>query len=275
MTVIVLNERIDAVVIGIKTTSVLSFFPQISIRLVTLDFDAVGVEAEDAVAGIVSAAVGQCIVFVDGVLADPSNDVIAPGLVYMIASHIDVGPQIMRNRFVLVEFDAAAGRVVANPYAADPDNSVVREAKVMEYRRFTVLHVDMDPSSLFAGHQAIDIMDVAIVDINVPVDPFHTSHKDMDAEQITLVLVRSVGIGYFQTVDFPVGQVLQEQASGVLSAGVNSGTTSVPAGINSDRSKFSAAARRREHPVEPLASLEQNDISGKKSGITKSVELFL
>ena len=38
VTVVVLNERIDAVVIGIIATSVLSFFAQISIRLVDTGF---------------------------------------------------------------------------------------------------------------------------------------------------------------------------------------------------------------------------------------------
>ena len=160
-----------------------------------LDFDPVGVEAEDAVARIVSAAVGQCVVFVDGVLADARNDVVASGLVDKIAGHVDLGPQIMRNRVVRSEFDAPAGGGVANPHATDSDNSVVRETKVMEYRGFTVLHVDVDPSSHLPGYQAIDIVDVAIVDINVPVNPFHTFHKDVDAEKIPLVLVGAVGIG--------------------------------------------------------------------------------
>ena len=116
----------------------------------------------------------------------------------------------MLDRLVRSEFDAPARGGVANPHATDVDNSVVRETKIMEYRGFAVPHVDVDPSAHFPGYQAIDIVDVAIVDVNVPVNPFHTFHENVDAEKVTLVPVGAVGVGDFQTVDLPVGHVPQQ-----------------------------------------------------------------
>ena len=57
MAVVVLDEGIDAVVIGIKTASVPYLISDIAIRFVVLDFDPVGIKAENAVSRIVSAAV--------------------------------------------------------------------------------------------------------------------------------------------------------------------------------------------------------------------------
>jgi hypothetical protein len=176
---------------------------------------------------------------------------------------------------VLSEVDASAGRRVADPHAPNSNDAVVRDAKVMEYRGFTVLNVDMDPSSLLPGDQAVHMVDVAVVDMNMLVDPFHTLHNDVDAEQLPLILACSVGVGDFQTVDFPVGHVLQEQAGDVLPAGVNPWPTPLSVGIDSDCSAFVASSGWREHPAELLALLEQNDISRQKCGRTESVESFL
>ncbi len=58
VTVVVLNEGVDAVVVCVESSSVASIIAYVAVCFVVLDFDAVGVKAEDAVSGVVSAGVG-------------------------------------------------------------------------------------------------------------------------------------------------------------------------------------------------------------------------
>ncbi len=57
MAVVVLDEGVDAIVIGIEAASVPYLISDIAICFVVLDFDPVGIKTENAVSRIVSAAV--------------------------------------------------------------------------------------------------------------------------------------------------------------------------------------------------------------------------
>jgi len=69
--------------------------------------------------------------------------------------------------------------------------------------------MNMDASSLFTGHFAIDIVNIAIIDVYMPIDSFGSIGKNVYAKQVALIIIRSVSIGYFQAVYFPIRQILQ------------------------------------------------------------------
>jgi len=73
VTVVVLNERVDAVVVGIESAAINPALANISIRFIVLDFYAICPKAKNAVAGVIATAVGQNIVFVDG--APPTSTI--------------------------------------------------------------------------------------------------------------------------------------------------------------------------------------------------------
>jgi hypothetical protein len=174
MAVVVLNKGINAVVIGIKTASITPVIPHIPIRFVVLDPDPIGIETENAVSSIVSTAIGQCVVFIDCVFAGACNDVIASGMVDVIGGHVNLGPQIVGDRVMLAKLDTPAGGGVSNAHTSDSDNSVVRDAKVMNHRRFKALYMDADSSASFPGYFPINIVDVAIVDVYMFVCPLRS-----------------------------------------------------------------------------------------------------
>jgi hypothetical protein len=176
---------------------------------------------------------------------------------------------------MLAKFDAPARGGVSNAHAPDSDNSVVRDAKVMDCRGFKALYMDMDSSAFFPGYFPINIVYVAIIDVYMFVCSLRSFCKHVYAKQIPLVIVCSVGIRDFQAVDFPVRWILQKQAGDVLPMTVDSGPFPIPIDINSDGSLFCAIAGRGEHPVELHCPLEQDDISWEKNSCTKSVELLL
>ena len=96
--VVVLDEGVDAVVVGIESTSIHSFFTDVAVRLVVLDSDAVGIETEDAVAGVKPTAVGKRVEFVNRILADSCDDTVTPRLINKVSRHINVGPKML-DRF--------------------------------------------------------------------------------------------------------------------------------------------------------------------------------
>ena len=55
--VVVLNKRVNAVEVRIESAAIYPALANVSIGLVVLDLNAVGVEAENAVAGVIAAAV--------------------------------------------------------------------------------------------------------------------------------------------------------------------------------------------------------------------------
>jgi len=174
MAVVVLDEGIDTVVIGVIAASVAPVVANVAVRFVVLDFDPVGVKTENAVSRIVSAAVGQCVVFIDCVFADASDDVISPGAVDIIARHVNLRPQIVTDRVMGAKLDAPAGGGVSNAHTPDSHNSVVRDAKVMDQRRFKALYMDMDASAFFSGNFAVNIVYVAVVDVYMFVCPLRS-----------------------------------------------------------------------------------------------------
>ena len=107
--VVVLDEGIYTVVIGIESATVFAVIAHIAVRFVVLDLDTVGIETKDAVSGVVSAAVGQYIVFINSVLADACDDTVAAGTVDVVSGHIDFGPKIAINRLMVAKLDAPAG----------------------------------------------------------------------------------------------------------------------------------------------------------------------
>ena len=108
MTIVVLDECIDTVVIGIKSSTIYSTFTQVSIGLIELDLDAISIEAENAVPGAVATAVSQSITFIDGIFADTSNDVVASCQVHIVISYIDFSPQVVADYVVLPKLKLAA-----------------------------------------------------------------------------------------------------------------------------------------------------------------------
>jgi hypothetical protein len=174
MAVVVLNEGVHAVVIGVKAASIPTVIPHIPISFVVLDSDPVCVKTENAVSRIVSTAIGQYVVFIDCVFTDPCNDVIAPGIINIIPRDIYVGPQIMTDRVMFAKLDATAGGGVSNAHASNPDNSVISDAKVMQHRGFEALYTDMDSSASLSGYFPVNIVYVAVVDVYMFVRPFRS-----------------------------------------------------------------------------------------------------
>ena len=81
--VVILDECIHAVVVGIKSSTILSALTHVSIGFIELDLDAIGIEAENTVPGAVSTTVGQSIALIDGVVADSRNDVVASSMAHV------------------------------------------------------------------------------------------------------------------------------------------------------------------------------------------------
>ena len=90
--IVVLDEGINAVVIGIIAASVYAALAYIPVRFVVLNLDPIGVETEDAVSGAISTAIGQGVEFIDGILADAGNNVVASGVTDIVPCHINLGP---------------------------------------------------------------------------------------------------------------------------------------------------------------------------------------
>ena len=111
-----------------------------------------------------------------------SGAVIAPGMVDVIPGHVNLGPQMVGDRAMLAKLDAPTGGGVPNAHTPDSDNSVVRDAKVMDYRGVKALYMDMDSSASFPGHLSIDIVYVAIVDVYVFVCSLRSFCQDINAE---------------------------------------------------------------------------------------------
>ena len=89
VTVVILEECIHAVIVGIKSSTILSAL-HVCIGFIELDLDAIGIEAENTVPCAVSTTVGQSIALIDGVVADSRNDVVASSMVYVVVCHVQL-----------------------------------------------------------------------------------------------------------------------------------------------------------------------------------------
>lgn len=134
--VVVLDKGIYAIPVGVKSPSVLASPAHVSIGLVVLDLGAITMETKDTVSRTVSAAVGQGVVLINGILTGTGNDTIASGMVYVVVCHVNLGPQIVADRVVLSKFNTSTGRIGANAHAPDSDNLVIRDAEIMNDRGF-------------------------------------------------------------------------------------------------------------------------------------------
>ena len=76
--IIILDEGVDAVVVGIKSATVFAAFTGVSVGFVVLNFDSISIKAKDAVTCIIATAIGQCVAFVDRVFTGSCDDVVSP-----------------------------------------------------------------------------------------------------------------------------------------------------------------------------------------------------
>ena len=92
VTVVILDECINTVVVGIESSAIPSSLAHVPIGLVILDLDAIGIEAEDTVPRTVATAVSQRVLLIDGILANSCNDAIASGMVYVVICNVNLCP---------------------------------------------------------------------------------------------------------------------------------------------------------------------------------------
>jgi hypothetical protein len=179
------------------------------------------------------------------------------------------------DRVVLAKFDSPTGGGVSDTHTPDSHNPVVRDAKIMEHRGFEALYMDVDPPATFAGDFAVNIVYIAIVDVYVFVGPLSPFDQDIDTEQLSLVLIGSIGIGDFQTVDLPVRRILQKHPGNVLATTVDPGSFAASVDIDRDRRSLCAFAQGCEHPVKVHSPPEKDGVSRQESASGKGVERLL
>ena len=132
VTVVVLNESVDAIEVRIESAAINLAFANISISFVVLDPDAICLEAENAVPRVVTAAVGQNIVFVDGIFACSGNHIVPASSIDMVTTHVNLGPQIFGFDFITLKRDSCARRRIADPDATYFNDSIVGDTKIMK-----------------------------------------------------------------------------------------------------------------------------------------------
>ena len=90
--VVVLNERVYTVIVGVEPAAVFAARPHVPVGLIVLYLYSTCSKTIDAMTRAISAAVGEDIVFIYGVFADSRNDVVASRAVHDVAGHVYISP---------------------------------------------------------------------------------------------------------------------------------------------------------------------------------------
>lgn len=90
--VIVLDEGVNAVVVGIISATVHAAFAGVSVGFVVLDFDPISGKAKDAVTSVIATAIGQCIAFVDRIFTGSCDDVVSASSIDEVVSDVNIRP---------------------------------------------------------------------------------------------------------------------------------------------------------------------------------------
>ena len=90
--VVVLNERVDAVEICVKTASIHVFLAHVSVSFIVLDPNPIRIEAKDTVASVITTTVGQRVVFVDRIFTGSGNHIVATRLIDVVLRDVHIGP---------------------------------------------------------------------------------------------------------------------------------------------------------------------------------------
>ena len=124
--------------------------------------------------------------------------------------------------------------------------------------------MNMNTAASLTRNHPVHVVDVTIRDINVLERAFFLIGNDMDAKQVTLVLIRAIGVGDFQTANFPERRVLQENSGGLLTHHIDPGLLAFSDSADANRSSLFAVTLGREHPLKSLSFVKENVVARGK-----------
>lgn len=133
----------------------------------------------------------------------------------------------------------------------------------------------MDTAPFLSGHVAVDVVDKAVADINVAECFVRVLGEDVDAEEVALIVVASVGVGDFEAVDFPVFRIAQTESGGVFPLGVDFWFSAEAVGFQNNGRRFGSAAAGSEHAGEGFSFFKYDMVAGLEGVVRVPVELFL
>jgi hypothetical protein len=229
------------------------------------------------VARTVAAAVCQGIVLIHSILADTRYDAVSARKVYEITGYVDLGPEMIAalNLCLGIENDFRMRGVIANAYAPDSLDPVADNTEIMKLRRLVALNMDVNAAPALTGNLPINVMDMAIGNMDMAVRPARVPGQNIDTTQCPLIPVGSVGICNLNPVNLPELHIFQEDACRMFSQRIDDRLVALAVGLDTDGSIVRPASTGRKHANKGRSSLKANSVTRLKFSLFVEIEVNL
>ena len=131
------------------------------------------------------------------------------------------------------------------------------------------------PPPPLTGDLTVDVVDVAVGNMDMVVSLAGVAGQNMDTEQCPLILVGPVGIGDFNPVNFPEFHILQEDAGCALPQHIDDRLVAPTVGLEADGGVIRSTSSGREHTLEDRSPLEGNSVTRSELSLFVAIEVSL